>query len=158
MDKWIEYIVFGEIRGREMFIKGAFAAGTGGALAFFFGEISGLFIALVVFILLDFLTGITRGYIEKNLSSKLGKDGILKKGMIFMVIVLANIVDVYVIKTGEYLRNIVLMFYLAEEGLSILENLGACGVPVPQPLMKAIAALKDRTQAEPKEEDKTDEK
>jgi toxin secretion/phage lysis holin len=110
----------------------------------FFGSVDKPFIALIVFIAIDFITGIIKGYVTKELSSKIGKDGLLRKSVIFMVIVLAHVVDLYIIKQGAVLRTMVILFYIAEEGLSIIENCGAIGIPIPQKLVDAIKVLKKK--------------
>jgi toxin secretion/phage lysis holin len=114
----------------------------------FFGAFDSFLFALIVFMVVDFITGLCKGYITKELSSKVGKEGIVKKAVIFMVIVVAHVIDTYVIQTGAVLRTVVVLFYIAEEGLSIIENIGACGVPIPKKLIDAIKTLKQKEEGE----------
>lgn len=99
--------------------------------------------ALAVLIAIDYITGIIKAYKQNNLTSKIGTDGILKKCAIFLVIIVANIVDNTMLATGEAFRLIVIMFYISNESLSILENLGALGVKMPSVLAKRIKDLND---------------
>ena len=81
---------------------------------------------------------------DKKLSSEVGFKGIAKKIAIFLLVGIANIIDVDVIQNGTALRTAVIFFYLSNEGLSILENAGNIGLPIPEKLKTMLAQLKDK--------------
>lgn len=97
---------------------------------------------LMVFICMDFITGILYGFYSGELSSKVGYKGIIKKTGILFVIIVANLLDTL---TGVPLFRIpVVYFFIAIEGVSILENLGKMGVPIPEVLLNKLAQLKEK--------------
>ena len=100
--------------------------------------------ALIVFMVLDYITGLMCAVIDKKLSSAVGFKGICKKVLILMLVGVANIMDVHVIGTGSALRGAVVCFYLANEGLSLLENAAHIGLPVPERLKDVLAQLHNR--------------
>jgi toxin secretion/phage lysis holin len=122
----------------------AVAAAAGGFLGWFMGQGDGLIFALLAFVVIDYLTGVMCAAIDKALSSEIGAKGIAKKVMIFVLIGIANLIDTQVIKSGAVLRTAVIFFYLANEGLSLLENAAHLGLPVPDKLKDALAQLKDK--------------
>ena len=124
----------------------------GGWLGYMLGGMDGLLIALVVFIAIDYLTGIMCAIIDKKLSSAIGFRGIFKKMLILMLVAVANIIDVHVVGTGSALRGATVCFYLSNEGLSILENAVHLGLPVPEKLKDVLAQLHNRD----KKDDTTD--
>ena len=126
----------------------AFAA-IGGWLGYFLGGIDGLLTALIIFMVLDYITGLMCAIIDKKLSSAVGFKGICKKVLILLLVGVANIVDVHVVGTGSALRGAVVCFYLSNEGLSLLENAAYIGLPVPEKLRTVLAQLHNR-------DDKTD--
>ena len=103
-----------------------------------------LLVALVVFMALDYVTGLMCAVAEKKLSSAVGFRGICKKVLILMLVGLANIVDLHVVGTGSALRGAVICFYLSNEGLSLLENAAHIGLPVPDKLKDVLAQLHRR--------------
>ena len=103
----------------------------GGWLGYFLGGMDDMLIALIVFMALDYITGVMCAIVDKNLSSAVGFKGICKKVLILMLVGVANIVDVHVVGTGSALRGAVICFYLSNEGLSLLENAGHIGLPIP---------------------------
>ena len=119
-------------------------AALGGWIGYFVGGMDGLLIALIVFMVLDYITGLMCAVMDKNLSSAVGFRGICKKVLILMLVGVANIMDVHVIGTGSALRGAVVCFYLANEGLSLLENAAHIGLPVPQRLKDVLAQLHNR--------------
>lgn len=127
-------------------------AGTGAVLGFLFGEIDGLFHALIAFVVLDYISGIIAAVVNKNLSSEAGYKGICKKIMIFAVIAVANIIDAQVIKSGSALRTATLFLFVSNEGISLLENAGSIGLPVPKPLLEKLGQLKFKAKKEEKNE------
>ena len=116
----------------------------GGWLGYFLGGMDGMLIALIVFMALDYITGVMCAIADKNLSSAVGFKGICKKVLILMLVGVANIVDVYVIGNSGALRGAVICFYLSNEGLSLLENAGHIGLPIPDKLKEILEQLHDR--------------
>lgn len=96
---------------------------------------------LVTVMALDYITGITRGYVNKQLSSEYGFRGLAKKLTIFYVLILAVLID-RLIGQGWVFRTLVCMWYASNEGMSILENASAIGIPVPEQLVDALEQLK----------------
>ena len=117
----------------------------GGWLGYFLGGCDGLLIALVLFAVVDYLTGIMCAVADKKLSSYVGFKGICRKVLIFLLVGIANIIDVQVIGTGSVIRTAVIFFYLSNEGVSILENAAHLGLPIPETLKAALAQIHDRT-------------
>ena len=126
------------------------ATALGGWLGYFMGGLDGLLIALLVFMTLDYLTGMMCAVVDRKLSSAVGFRGIFKKVLILLLVGVANIVDIHVVGTGSALRGAVVCFYLANEGLSLLENTAHIGLPVPEPLKNALAQLHNREKTERK--------
>ena len=118
--------------------------GIGGWLGYVLGGMDGLLIALVVFITIDYITGIMCAIIDKKLSSEVGFKGIFKKVLILMLVGIANVIDVHVVGTGSALRGATVCFYLSNEGLSILENTVHLGLPVPEKLKEVLSQLHNR--------------
>ena len=98
-------------------------------------------ITLLVAIVLDYISGVIKGYVTKQLSSQTGFRGIVKKVAILIIVMLAVLVDRVTGDTGA-VRTLVIYYFVANEGLSIIENLGQAGVPIPQSINKALKALK----------------
>ncbi len=120
----------------------------GGWLGYVLGGMDGLLIALVVFITIDYVTGIMCAIIDKKLSSEVGFKGIFKKVLILMLVGIANVIDVHVVGTGSALRGATVCFYLSNEGLSILENTVHLGLPVPEKLKEVLSQLHNRDEKE----------
>ena len=99
---------------------------------------------LLIAIVLDYVSGIIRSFIKKDLSSKVGFRGVVKKVSILLVVMLAVLVDKVTGETGT-IRTLVIYYFVANEGLSILENLGQAGIPIPQTIKKALKSLKKET-------------
>ena len=118
----------------------AFAA-FGGFIGWFLGGFDGFLYALVVFVVMDYFTGVLAAGVKKELSSEVGFKGIAKKVCIFVLVGIANIVDTQVIHDGVAIRTAVIFFYLANEGISILENSTVIGLPVPQKLREMLQQL-----------------
>lgn len=89
------------------------------------------------------MTGLTVACINKNLSSEVGFKGIAKKVLILLLVAVGNILDVYVLGDGAVCRSTVIGFYLANEGISILENAGNLGIPLPKKLISVLEQLKN---------------
>ena len=120
------------------------AAVLGGWIGWFFGDMDGFFYTLLAFTIVDFITGLMAAWVNKELSSAVGYKGICRKVAIFILVGIAHIVDAYLIGAGSILRNAVIFFYLANEGVSILENAGKLGLPIPEYLKQALVQLKDK--------------
>lgn len=121
-----------------------FAITIGGAVGWFFGGLDGFMYAMIAFVLVDYITGVIAAAINKELSSDVGFKGICKKVMEFLLVGIANVLDMQILKQGAVMRDIVIFFYVANEGLSILENATRIGIPVPEPLKKMLKQLKDK--------------
>ena len=117
----------------------------GGWLGYFLGGCDGLVVALVVFVVADYLTGVMCAISEKKLSSEVGFRGICRKVLIFILVGIANILDVSVIDSGSVLRTAVIFFYISNEGLSLVENAAHLGLPVPEKIKVVLEQLHDRT-------------
>lgn len=131
------------------------AAAVGAACGFLWGELDGMLIALLVFIVLDYVSGCLSAAKNKRLSSSVGLMGILKKVGILIAVAVAHILDVYVIHMSGVLMTMTELFMIANEGLSILENLGEIGVKLPKALKETLAKLRDNND-DNKDNDKGD--
>lgn len=120
----------------------------GGWLGYFLGGFDGLLYALIVFMVMDYTTGVMCAVSDKELSSEVGFRGIFRKVLILMLVGIANLLDVQVIGTGAVLRTAVIFFYLSNEGVSILENAAHLGLPIPEKLKAILAQLHDRAESE----------
>lgn len=116
----------------------------GGWLGWFLGGCDGLLFALIAFVVIDYITGVMCAVSDHTLSSEVGFRGICRKVLIFLLVGIANILDVQVIGTGSVLRTAVIFFYISNEGVSLLENAGHLGLPIPQKLKDILAQLHDR--------------
>ena len=125
----------------------AFAA-LGGAVGAVMGGFDGFLYALIVFVVVDYLTGVMVAVLDKKLSSEVGFHGIFKKVVIFALVAVGHIVDFYVIQNGSVIRTAVIFFYFSNEGISILENASVLGLPVPQKLKDVMEQLKDGKEEE----------
>ena len=110
---------------------------------FLFGGADGLLIALVIFMIIDYLTGLLYGIYSKTLSSKIGLLGFLKKFCIFLVVAVAHTLDLYILKDSELLRNATIGFYIANDGISILENMSKLDIPLPKKIKDVLIQLKN---------------
>ena len=111
-------------------IQLAFSA-LGGFLGWYLGGVDGFLYALIAFVLVDYVTGVMCAIADKKLSSAVGFKGICRKVLIFVLVGIGNLVDVYVLGEGGALRTAVIFFYLSNEGISFLENAGHLGLPIP---------------------------
>lgn len=123
---------------------------VGGWLGYFLGGCDGLLYALIAFVVIDYITGIMCAIINQSLSSEVGFKGICRKVLIFLLVGIANILDVQVIGSGCVLRTAVIFFYLSNEGVSILENAAFLGLPVPEKIKIVLEQLHDRSESEDK--------
>jgi toxin secretion/phage lysis holin len=119
-------------------------AAIGGWLGWLLGGWDGFLYALVVFVVIDYLTGLMAAVVEKKLSSEVGFRGIFKKVLIFMLVGIGSIIDQQIIGDGSVLRTAVIFFYISNEGISIIENAGRIGLPIPQKLKEILEQLKTK--------------
>ena len=119
---------------------------VGGWLGYFLGGCDGLLYALIAFVMIDYITGVMCAIINKQLSSEVGFKGICRKVLIFLLVGIANIIDVQVIGTGAVLRTAVIFFYISNEGVSLLENAGHLGLPIPEKIKTVLEQLHDRAE------------
>ena len=120
------------------------AAGIGGWLGYFLGGKDRMLVTLIVFMALDYITGLMCAIMDKKLSSAVGFRGICKKVLILMLVGVANILDIHVVGNGSALRGAVIAFYLSNEGLSLLENAAYIGLPIPEKLRDILEQLHNR--------------
>ena len=116
-------------------------AGMGGAVGWFFGGLDGFFYALVAFSVMDYVTGVMKACVKKELSSAIGARGIFQKVCIFILVGVVNVLDSEFLGHGDVLREAVIFFYIANEGLSVLENVVELGVPVPEFLKERLLQI-----------------
>lgn len=125
-------------------LSGVFAV-IGLWLGLFIGPVNGLLIALIVFVLTDYVTGFASAVVRKELSSSVGFKGLARKVLIFLIVGIANVLDVYVLGANAVLRTAVILFYMCNEGLSIIENAGEIGLPIPKKLKDVLAQLRKKS-------------
>jgi len=122
------------------------AAIVGTAFCQWLGGIDGLLTALIAFMAVDYISGVSCAIVEHKLSSSIGAKGIFQKVLILMLVGVANALDNYIIAGDtELLRTAVIFFYLSNEGISILENSVRLGLPVPDKLKSILEQLKTKS-------------
>lgn len=128
-------------------IQLAFVA-VGAFLGWFLGGMDGFLYALIAFVAIDYVTGVLCAIVDKKLSSGIGAIGIFKKVLIFTLVGVAHILDTQILGSagdnGGVLRTAVIFFYLSNEGVSILENAGHIGLPIPEKLKEVLKQLHGR--------------
>ena len=117
-------------------------AGLAAAATFFFGGADKWIFALIAVAILDYISGVIAAGIKREVNSKKGFAGILKKVLMFCVVAVANIVD-KATDAGGVLRALTIGFLLANESISVLENCGRCGIPLPKKLLDILEQLKN---------------
>jgi toxin secretion/phage lysis holin len=130
-------------------IQIAFSA-IGGFIGWLLGGFDGFLYALIAFAVIDYITGVMCAISDKRLSSKVGFKGICRKVLIFVLVGIGNLVDVYVLGEAGVLRTAVIFFYLSNEGVSLLENSAHLGLPIPQKLKSVLEQLHNRNEKEEK--------
>ena len=131
----------------ESCIQLIFAA-IGGWLGYFLGGCDGLLYALIAFVVIDYLTGIMCAISDHTLSSEVGFRGICRKVLIFLLVGIANILDIHVLGNGSVLRTAVIFFYISNEGVSLLENAAHLGLPVPEKVKDVLEQLHGRAEGD----------
>lgn len=120
-----------------------FIATLGTGLTWIFGAWDIAIIVLVSFMALDYFTGVLRAVVNKEVSSDIGLKGIARKTVIFVVLIVAVLLD-RLLNTGTWVfRTLVCYFYIANEGISLLENCACLGLPIPEKLKDVLVQLKD---------------
>ncbi len=123
-------------------------AAIGGWLGYFLGGCDGLLYALIAFVVIDYLTGIMCAISDHTLSSEVGFRGICRKVLIFLLVGIANILDIHVLGNGSVLRTAVIFFYISNEGVSLLENAAHLGLPVPEKVKDVLEQLHGRSEGD----------
>lgn len=123
-------------------------AAIGGWLGYFLGGCDGLLYALIAFVVIDYITGVMCAVADKKLSSEVGFKGICRKVLIFLLVGIANVLDVQVIGSGSVLRTAVIFFYISNEGVSLLANAAHLGLPVPDRIKTVLEQLHNRDEKE----------
>lgn len=123
-------------------------AAIGGWLGYFLGGCDGLLIALIIFVVCDYITGVLCAIADKKLSSVVGFKGICRKVLIFILAGIANILDIHVLGHEGVLRTAIIFFYISNEGLSLTENAAHLGLPIPGKLKDVLEQLHDRNDKE----------
>lgn len=124
------------------------AGAVGAVLGFMYGEVNGLFWALIAFMALDYITGVIVAVIEKRLSSEVGFKGLAKKFLILVFVAVGHIADTYILGGTPAAMSAVMLFYIANEGISIIENAAALGLPVPKKLTNIMEQIKNKSESE----------
>ena len=119
---------------------------VGGWLGWFLGGCDGLLYALVLFVVVDYITGVMCAAADHKLSSEVGFKGICRKVLIFLLVGIGHVLDAQIIGNGSVLRTAVIFFYLSNEGVSLLENAGHLGLPIPEKLKVVLEQLHDRAE------------
>lgn len=129
------------MNGLKDIAKGIIAA-VCSVFGFVFGDFDGLMAALIILIVMDYVSGVIAAIAEKKLSSAVGAKGIAKKVFMLLIVAMANVADINIIGEGHILKSVTAMFYAANECISLLENAGRLGVPVPKKLLDVLEQLK----------------
>ena len=125
------------------FFKSAIVA-IGAAIGIFIGRADGLLITLIILAVADYITGVVSAAVQKKLSSQVGFIGIAKKLFMFALVGVGNLVDVNVLGGSAVLRSAIMCFYIANEALSIIENAGELGLPIPTKLKELMEQLRSK--------------
>ncbi len=128
-------------------VKISFGA-IGGFLSHIFGGFDAWLTTLIIFMCLDIVTGLSKGLMKQSekaegggLDSKVMFKGGIKKVLIFVIIAVATALDHIIVGNGETIRSIAIGYYIASEGLSVLENANACGIPLPAPIKNVLKTM-----------------
>lgn len=116
---------------------------AGGWLGYYLGGLDSILYMLLTFMAADYVTGVLCAISNKKLSSQAGFKGICRKVLILLMVGIANVIDVQIIKSGSGMRSTVIFFYISNEGISILENAGKLGLPIPERLKSILEQIHD---------------
>lgn len=125
-------------------------AAIGGWLGYFVGGCDGMLYALIAFVVIDYITGVMCAVSDHTLSSQVGFRGICRKVLIFLLVGIANILDIHVLGNGSVLRTAVIFFYISNEGVSLLENAAHLGLPIPEKVKDVLEQLHGRAEGDEK--------
>jgi len=125
-----------------------FIAAVGTAVTYLWGGFDAVFLALVVLACMDYVTGWAAAWVHRRLSSDIGRRGIARKVGMFVVVAVCNILDQLGGLGEPILRTVAIWWYIGNESLSVVENLGEVGVPIPGRLRQALAVLRDKHDGE----------
>jgi toxin secretion/phage lysis holin len=123
-------------------------AAIGGGIGWFLGGADGFLYALIAFVVIDYITGVMCAIVDKKLSSEVGFKGIFKKVLVFILVGVATSSTCRCLGQAGVLRTAVIFFYLSNEGVSLLENAGHLGLPIPAKLKAVLEQLHDRSNKE----------
>lgn len=112
-------------------------------MSLFVGSVDSFVVILLALVIVDYITGIVASAMEGALSSQVGFRGIVRKLLVFVLVAAAHLADVAIGWNMHLIRDAIVFFYIANEFISIVENAGRAGVPIPSVLRKAIELLKD---------------
>ena len=124
------------------------AGAVGAVLGFMYGEGTGLFWTLIAFMALDYISGVIVAIIEKRLLSEVGFRGLAKKFLILVFVAVGHIADTYILGGTPAAMSAVMLFYIANEGISIIENAAALGLPVPKKLTSIMEQIRNKSESE----------
>lgn len=127
----------------DWMVKG-FIAVVGAAASYLFGGWGQSMAILLFFVVLDYVTGFIAAGIEGKLKSEVGLKGIAKKVLIFAVVAVAHQIDLFTGSDSQMIMGAVIAFYVWNELLSILENIGRTGLPLPDVLLRAVEVLRGK--------------
>ncbi|MEX3715768.1 phage holin family protein [Cytobacillus horneckiae] len=119
---------------------------TGGgvsSIAYLLGGIDHLLTAFVILMVIDYITGVSAAWYDKKVSSKTAFKGLMKKGAMFSLIIVATQMDIVFGNEGQFIRYAILMFLIGTEGISLIENLGRLDVKIPKFLSDKFIQLKE---------------
>lgn len=128
------------------------AAAAGALLSFLYGDVTPLMYALIAMVSLDVITGIAKGVVDCNLSSRACFKGLLRKFLILILVAVAHVIDAYVTNTYPVLQSAVMMFFVANEAISITENAAALGLPIPKKLLDVLENMHKEAEGENKDD------
>ena len=141
----------------DYIVSGVFSA-IGGALAYFYGDLSKLVICLFGFIAIDYISGLICAIVKKELSSRIGFLGLARKCHILIMVGIGNLIDITLGLDG-ITKSLICCFYICNEGISILENAHNLGLPVPTKLIHLLLNVKRNMNEDEEEvEDEVDKK
>lgn len=112
----------------------------------FFGDYDGLFYAILAFAIIDYITNIMRGILERPPTSCCNIEFFSKKLLIFIFIGIGNILDTHVFGSESVIRAVIILFYLSHEGVSIINNASCIGLPVPKKLKSILEQLQNKNE------------
>jgi len=121
-------------------------AAVGGFLGWTLGGMDGFLYALIAFVVADYATGVLRAILDNRLSSAVGARGIFKKVVIFIMVAIGHTLDTRLIGSGTAIRSAIITFFISNEGISLLENAAAIGLPVPEKLKDVLMQLHGKSE------------